>query len=214
MTNNDSIDMEIAEFGDRKISLLKIIWNVFISPSKGTGKLFNGDYSNRFVFAVILNLVSCLVAVGIAFLLLREMSSDKYDSLVRLGLALLMFNLLVSLFCFLANAIARKADISKALLTGGLSGLVYAVGLILLFIISLASGKDPFNELVYGGLSGGLSWLFLFIVLYILLLIFNVVKQSLLSGNEKDGASFYLSPIIVVFSFYLAIYIARNLPIS
>jgi hypothetical protein len=213
--HEDLIDMEIAESGiDPKLSFLKIFWDVFISPSKGTYRLFKENYVNRLLSGAIIIIASSVVITLAALLMSRDTTSIKYVYLAKTGITAFVFLLLVSVFCFLIESVTKKADPGKAILTGGAAGLVFSVGVIILYIISILNNGDVSTEFFGAGGWGAITWILIFVILFIILLIFNVISQSLKATDEKDGASFYLSPLIAIFSFYLALWIARHVPLG
>jgi hypothetical protein len=74
---------------------------------------------------------------------------------------------------------------------------------ILLIIKLLFSDEKVARMILYGRFSDmGAVWML--IIVYILIMMFNVFKQSLSASGVKQNVSFYISPAAVILALYIA----------
>ena len=87
------------------------------------------------------------------------------------------------------------------MITGALCGIPLAIFIPILFVIRMLVSESNLLNLLSNlerlGTVGGL------LVLYILIMLINIVQQSLKSSGTKDNLAFYLSPASILFALYL-----------
>jgi hypothetical protein len=210
---DDIIDMEIAEAGaPQKLSPVRIIWRLFISPAKGAFDTFANPYSgslfNGIIFIVLTGFVTTMITY---FYLAGDGEPVKFMTVAKLGFDSIIFLLLVSLLILLAGIINGKTHIGKAILTGGACGIIVSAGILFIYLLSRFTDQGIFSGLMTMDFSGFIDWFVFFILIFSFLLLFNTVFQSLRSLLIKDGAGFYLSPMIILIALYFSFKIAKML---
>lgn len=216
MENHDAlIDQEIQEATEPEpMTLGEIFIQVFLSPYKGAYELFINKHTNGMLFGILFMIVFALVSAAMPYLMAHgEVPADSLNISVKIGIGAIIFQCILALFVFIVNAVAGRIDGPKAMFTGGLTGLILSLACMVIYLLSLIYGHSTtslYMAFLMGRGPDGLNWILLFLIIYTFMLIFNVVVQSLRAGNEKDGASFYLSPILFIFACYVTLKIAKE----
>lgn len=158
--------------------------------------------SDASVRAVVLILIS-----GILFMLLPYLfvgSSREFlgfPFFLRIGLTVMIALVLIGFLLWCIKKVYHKeTDFQQELFAGGLCAIPMIILLLLTCVISLFSGGYVFgNFSVFFGNSIGT----LFNV-YAFFLMITICFQSMRSVYIKAGTAWYLSPLIVLVSFYVA----------
>jgi hypothetical protein len=116
-----------------------------------------------------------------------------------MGIVIILILFCISVLTFLAKSISGKPDFKKELLTGGLCGIPMIILVVYMSLFG-ASAAMSMLDISNFGRAGFLTFL---IMMYVLLMMINIVQQSLRSVQTKDALNWYLSPVIVCLSFYL-----------
>lgn len=188
-----------------KESLPKIFKAIFIEPVTGAYEIFSvrTEKSNQHSLLLI-------ATTGILFILLPYIAVGEmreflgFKTFLMMGISAAVALLLIAVFSFGIKSFFGKSDFKNELLTGGVCGIPLSLFMIVTFVFSLFS-KDLAGSMMQSPtalLSGG--WFVMLLVLYSLLSMINIFQQSLRSSGVKDNMSWYLSPVSILLSFYLA----------
>jgi hypothetical protein len=74
----------------------------------------------------------------------------------------------------------------------------------ILLIVKLLFSDEKLAKMVLYGRFGDMGALWFLIMLYILIMMFNVFKQSLSASGVKQNVSFYISPAAVMLALYIS----------
>ena len=153
-------------------------------------------------------LVFVVYIFGVA--LLAGDNADKFDLVdyFKVGTMPVLVMLVISVMSFILKSIFGKTEFKEELITGGVSGIPIVLlmsGFVFLSffkknLISKVMG-DPFD----------LGVIAVLVFFYLFLLMINVFKQSLRANGLKDSLAFFVSPISIFMSFYLAYQIGIKL---
>lgn len=192
--NNEVVDVATSFFQ-------KDLWTMLIlflkEPISGTYSLF-ADKKDKLFQSIILIGVTVLLYIALPFILMG--SYMTFGVAIKIGLFPLFFMLFVTLFSFCLKFISDKPDIKAELFTGAMQ----ALPLIFLFVFTVILkifGENVIGSLMSGNLMG--AGLFSIIMVYLLLMMINIVMQSLKSSKAKDAVAWYVSPVVILLSLYL-----------
>ena len=173
------------------------------SPIKGTYNIFINAKQDAYHQALIL-----LVTSGLFYTILLYLFAGQardfigFATFLKIGITIVIILLLISTFTFLLKAFSGKPDFKKELLTGGMCGIPLMVFLLLtIIILALFENSGSIESFIRNGVRNSV-WGIL-IAIYLLLMLINIVTQSLQASGTKDGLSWYLSPLIIGLSAYL-----------
>jgi len=198
-------------------SLLDVIKKVIFDPLDGTKKIIS-EVKNPFQIGIYCSLV-CSLAIGLLFYLILPSAVKYGTNFFKFIFYFTLFNLLLSLvvttITFIVKAISNseKSNFVNEFLTGGIVTVGFSVFYIFIFIIYMLSPSiNIFN--IEGNVFGSgafLGILFLLSFIYLIIITSNSIGQSLRSFGVKDGAAFYISPVIIILSTYITIIIWAKL---
>lgn len=191
-------------------SLPQIVKAIFSSPIEGTKEVFAAHASSAFVNGLILICVNFIVSLGLGLLIALDTpySDVDIDILLRSALTATLPLLFIVLLVFGLKSIAGKADLKNEMLTGGLCGLILSITMVLVYVFVQLSG-GAMNMLSFLMGSGNIFVLLFFV--FSLLFMVNIVQQSLRGSGTKDTLAWYMSPAIVLLSFYISFQVADKL---
>ncbi len=188
-----------------KESLPKIFKAIFLEPVTGAYEIFSVRTEKSYQHSLLL-----IATTGVLFILLpylavgelREFFGFKMFLMMGIGAAVAL--LLIAAFSFGIKSLFGKSNFKNELLTGGICGIPLSLFIVISFVLSLFS-KDLAGSMIESPttLLGG-GWFVTLLVLYCLLSMINIFQQSLRSSGTKDNMSWYLSPVSILLSFYLA----------
>jgi len=188
-------------------SFLGIVKSLITKPIAGTYEMFNNARAESYQHALIL-----LSTTGLAYVLLPFLFFNKYLGLTigyffKLGIVIVIILMCISILTFFIKGISGKPDFKKELLTGGLCGIPLILYLLYLcFFGSVASLQMlDFSSLGQFGLMS------LLVVIYVFLMLINIIQQSLRSAKTNDALNWYVSPIILLISFYIGVTFGKAL---
>jgi len=180
-----------------------IMTNFFNSPTDGVRDVFGRHSDKAYTNALILFVSVFLVYAAGYYLGVGKEGRESLEMLdfVKFGIYPVLFMLVVSLLSFLIKSVTGKADFKTELLTGGLCGIPLGIFMLALLSLRLLNDDDMLLILTYPLASGMAAVL---ILIYILLMLVNVVQQSLRASGAKDSLSWYSSPAVILLSGYIA----------
>lgn len=179
-----------------------IMTNFFNSPTDGVRDVFGRHSDKAYTNALILFVSVFLVYAAGFYLAVDKFSRERSEMLdfVKIGIVPVVFMLIVSLLSFLIKSVTGKADFKTELLTGGLCGIPLGVLMLALLSLKLLNDDDIIRIVSNPQAAGMLALLFM---IYILLMLVNVVQQSLRASGAKDSLSWYGSPVVILLSTYI-----------
>ena len=173
-------------------------------PVNGTFTLFEKDKEKKFFQSLILMGVTVLLYFFLPFILAG--SRTGFGEMLEMGLIPLIFMLLVTLITFGLKFISEKPDIKTELFTGALQAFPLIFFFILLVILRIF-GDNAIYSMMRGSFMGG-GIVISIVMIYFVLMMINIVMQSLKVSKAKDALAWYISPAVIVLSFYLTYKIA------
>lgn len=191
-------------------NLLQIVKDIFTQPIKGTLALFtnagNESYKHGFILIATTAVFYMLIPYIVAGSDVRSFMG--FGTFFKLGLSAALVLVIISALTFGIKAISGKPDFKKELLTGGVCGIPLML-LMVLFSVVILFNKDGMNILDYQSLvnQGIFSGL---ILLYLVLMLFNIVQQSFKASGTNDALSWYLAPLVICASFYIGAKLAMS----
>ncbi len=205
--SNSNFSGEVKDF--YKNDFKNLLTSIFKNPTEGVYRIF-ADSTNAYKNALILYLSIIVLFFVETYLIIGE--ARKYieiSQLIKVSIipALLMF--VISIVSFLIKSISSKADFKSELLTGGLCAIPIGVLMTLLLLLKILGTFDDIGIILRNPLAAGkLVALFLF---YFILMLINILQQSLKSSGTKDAIAWYLAPIGIILSYYLTYLIANEI---
>jgi hypothetical protein len=192
-------------------NLLQIIKDIFTQPGKGTLGIFNRAGNEAYQHGFILIITTILFFILVPYMAAGSeiRSAIGFGAFFKLGLIAGLVLIIISVLTFGIKAVSGKPDFKKELLTGGICGIPLML-LLLALSIFMMFNKDSMNllnpeSLIQQGVISGI------ILLYLLLMLFNIVQQSFKASGTNDALSWYLSPLIICIGFYIGVKIASSL---
>ncbi|ATL48352.1 hypothetical protein COR50_14945 [Chitinophaga caeni] len=188
-----------------KKQLPGILKTVFLKPVNGTYDLFKqpgeGVYGNALLLMLSTMILYFLTPYILAGKYLREILS--FGMLLKCGLVAGLFMLIISTLSFGIKSISGKPVFKQELLTGALCG----IGLVLLLVVVLlvkmfGSSVNVYDMMNPAGIIRSIGFMMVFIV-YIFLFMINIFQQSLRASGTQETISWYISPIAIMFAFYI-----------
>lgn len=215
MENNTNMDPETSRVGTNFADEVKgfyrgqfkvILSEFFKNPIEGIHLIFKNPGEKAYINSIIL-FVSVFVVYFVALKLLMGGigSYVGVGPFVKASLIPVIFMLIISILSYGLKSISGKPDFKGELLTGGLCGIPLTFFVISLFIFKLIYG-DRLMGVFYNPVEAGLF--FIIVIIYIMLMLINIMQQSLKSSGSKDALAWYLSPAAVFLSSYLTLEIA------
>jgi len=139
-------------------------------------------------------------------------SAIGFGAFFKLGLSAGLVLVIISALAFVIKAVSGKPDFKKELLTGGICGIplmliLLTISVFMMFNKDSMSLLNPESLMQQGVISG-------IILLYLLLMLFNIVQQSFKASGTNDALRWYLSPLVICIGFYIGVKIASSLFMS
>ena len=182
--------------------LSRIFSVIFKDPTDGL-KMYFADKTKTSVNISLSLYILVFVVYIFGVALLAGDNADKFDLVdyFKVGTMPVLVMLVISVMSFILKSIFGKTEFKDELITGGVSGIPIVLlmsGFVFLSffkknLISKVMG-DPFD----------LGVIAVLVFFYIFILMINVFMQSLRANGLKDSVAFFLSPISIFMSFYVA----------
>lgn len=192
-------------------NLLQIVKDIFTQPIKGTRGIFENAGNEAYQHGFILIATTVVFYILVPYIMAGSeiRSVIGFGAFFKLGLSAGLVLLIISALTFGIKAISGKPDFKKELLTGGICGIPLMLLIVFMGILMLFN-KDSMNflnpqSMINQGIFSGL------ILLYLVLMLFNIVQQSFKASGTNDALSWYLSPLVICAGFYIGVKIAVSL---
>lgn len=203
--NNKAVE-DVKDF--IKTKLITIIKKIIAQPINGSYEVFAAPDKNKQS-----NAISLLGLGFVATLLLLYLATPasvrhyiEFSLFIKATFVVTIILFLISVCTFaVKSAAGTKITFGEELLTGGLCVIPICIFLLLLFIFSIIASDRSFNffEGGYRNIVDGSSFMAIAALLYLFLYILTIIQQSLKSSKVNDALNWYISPLIIVLSFYL-----------
>ncbi|MEI6410992.1 MAG: hypothetical protein WCR52_16515 [Bacteroidota bacterium] len=199
---------EVKQFYNGDFKKLFVVF--FTDPFDGVRAIFNTPSDKSFVQALIL-FGSVFVIYFLGGYLIAGQMREYMNFTAFLQIALIPALVMVSIsgFSFAIKSVFGKANFKSELLTGGLCGIPLALTILLILIGKIFGNGTDLISIYQNPMAAGS--IMMLIMVYLLLMIINVFYQSLTAGGTKYLLAWYLSPLGVMLSFYVAFNVANNL---
>lgn len=133
----------------------------------------------------------------------------EFSNFLAIGLLPVLVMLSVAAFSYIIKLIVRGATFTHEMVTGALCGIPLAL-LIFIAILFRLFGEDiNIIGLFQSPLSG--VPILTIITIYILLMMMNVVHQSLRAGGLRAVYAWYISPIVIMVSLFVSVSVLQNI---
>lgn len=167
--------------------------NLFMFPTKCISKMANEST----VKSIVTPLCSLLISFVLCTLLTLMMGVDFGDSVLA-GLVPVFYMMFIAVFVFIVMAIKGTADIMVAVNSTSIHALNFT--LVYIFYALILSIFDFDRSVLV---------ICLFTIVYGLSVGINCARQTVLDIDKggKEAFSWWISPLIIILSLYLAIYI-------
>ena len=188
-------------------TFLGIIKSILSQPINGTYAIFANAKSEAYNHALILIITTGLVYIFLPFLFMSRQFGGEFGMFFKLGIFLVLILVIISTLTFIVKSISGKTDFKRELLTGGICGIPMMLSISVIGVLMLFS--SPYSFDLEDMLSQGI--LVIALQMYCILMLFNIIQQSLKASGTNDALSWYISPVIIVASFYIGVKIAQGL---
>ena len=180
-----------------------ILSTLFKEPIVGSLNLFKSPSEKAYLHSIIMYIsVFVLYIIGF-YLIIGEMRSYiKLSSIIKASLAPTILMLIITAISFLIKSMSGKSDFKSEMLTGALCGIPIALFLVLLFGIKIFASVDNVMQLLTNFKKIGVIGFLL--IFYIIIMLINILQQSLKSSGTKDNLAFYLSPVSILLAIYVS----------
>jgi hypothetical protein len=199
---NLNFAQEVKSFykGDFKTLLLA----VFTNPFDGLRDIFQRPAEKSFIHSSILFATVFLLYFLGAYLLagnFREFLT--FSALLSFGVIPVLTMLSITGLSWLIKAsTGGRPNFKNELLTGAMCGIPLALVILFSLLARVFGDGTDVMSLFQNPLGAGM--VMSLIMLYLLLMMVNIFQQSLKSASVKDLLAWYLSPLCILTSFYVA----------
>ena len=188
----------------------EIFVTIFKNPIDGIFSIFEKPSNKSYTQSLILfSSIFILYLVGGYIIVGEARQYLEFSNFIKISLIPVILMGLITVISFGLKSISGKPNFKAELLTGGLCGVPLGILMPLLLMIKLFASVDNIMSLVSNpaklGIIGGL------ILFYILLMLINILQQSLKASGTKDALAWYLSPASILLAIYLTSAVAKNL---
>ena len=189
--------------------LSRIFSVIFKDPTDGL-KMYFADKTKTSVNISLSLYILVFVVYIFGVALLAGDNADKFDLVdyFKVGTMPVLVMLVISVMSFILKSIFGKTEFKDELITGGVSGIPIVL-LMCGFVFLSFFTKNLIRKVMQDPFDLGVIAVLVFF--YLFLLMINVFKQSLRANGLKDSLAFFVSPISIFMSFYLAYQIGIKL---
>ena len=208
-TNSSTENSNIQPNRSIQKEVSRIFSVIFKDPTDGL-KMYFADKTKTSVnvLFILYILVFVVYIFGSALLFGNRADNIDLDVYFKIGTMPVLVMLVISVMSFILKSIFGKTEFRDELITGGVSGIPIVLLMCGLVFLSFFTKnlirkvmQDPFD----------LGVIAVLVFFYIFILMINVFKQSLRANGLKDSLAFFLSPISIFMSFYVAYQIGIEL---
>lgn len=188
----------------------EIFITIFKNPIDGIFSIFEKPSNKAYTQSLILfSSVFVLYLIGGYIIAGEARQYLDFSNYIKISLIPVILMVLITVVSFGLKSISGKPNFKAELLTGGLCGVPLGVLMPLLLIIKLFASIDNIMTLMSNpakvGIIGGL------LLFYILLMLINILQQSLKASGTKDALAWYLSPASILLAIYLTFQVSKNM---
>ncbi len=188
----------------------EIFVTIFKNPIDGIFSIFEKPSNKAYTQSLILfSSIFILYLVGGYIIAGEARQYLKFGNFIKIGLIPVILMFVITVISFGLKSISGKPNFKAELLTGGLCGVPLGILMPLLLIIKLFGSIDNIMSLVSNparaGIIGGL------LLFYIILMLINILQQSLKASGTNDALAWYLSPASILLAIYLTIEVSKNI---
>ena len=201
-TNSSTENSNIQPNRSIQKEVSRIFSVIFKDPTDGL-KMYFADKTKTSVnvLFILYILVFVVYIFGSALLFGNRADNIDLDVYFKIGTMPVLVMLVISVMSFILKSIFGKTEFRDELITGGVSGIPIVLLMCGLVFLSFFTKnlirkvmQDPFD----------LGVIAVLVFFYIFILMINVFMQSLRANGLKDSVAFFLSPISIFMSFYVA----------
>lgn len=198
------ISDEVKEFykGDFK----QILRTFFQNPIDGIYSIFESPSNKAYIQSLIMFAsIFVLYFIGWNIILGGEMKSrldmDMSDFL-RVSLIPIVIMLLISIVSFGLKSYFGESNFKSELLTGALTGIPLGIMMAFFIVYSIFLSEGEMRDIMMSFFNIGRFGIL--VVFFAILMMINVLQQSLKSSGAQDAVAWYLSPIVVLLCIYFS----------
>ena len=182
--------------------LSRIFSVIFKDPTDGLKMYFADKTKTSVNISLSLYILVFVVYIFGSALLFGD-DADNIDLVdyFKVGTMPVLVMLVISVMSFILKSIFGKTEFRDELITGGVSGIPIVLLMCGLVFLSFFT-KNLIRKVMQDPFDLGVIAVLLFF--YIFILMINVFMQSLRANGLKDSVAFFLSPISIFMSFYVA----------
>lgn len=172
-------------------NLLEIFARFFKEPFDGVTTILKNKEINTFNHTIIIYAATVLLFFAGGLITFGKFGL-LYFLLPLIGM------ILISLLTFLLKLFVIKPDIKEEFFTGSVCAIPY------LLLLTLTLISKLFGTTVRGPFGFGSYTMSMIVFSFFVVLLFNVVQQSLRTASVKDRLAWYMAPIVVFLSYFLS----------
>ena len=208
-TNSSTENSNIQPNRSIQKEVSRIFSVIFKDPTDGL-KMYFADKTKTSVNISLSLYILVFVVYIFGVALLAGDNADKFDLVdyFKVGTMPVLVMLVISVMSFILKSIFGKTEFKDELITGGVSGIPIVL-LMCGFVFLSFFTKNLIRKVMQDPFDLGVIAVLVFF--YLFLLMINVFKQSLRANGLKDSLAFFVSPISIFMSFYLAYQIGIKL---
>ncbi len=188
----------------------EIFFTIFTNPIDGVFLIFKNPSKKAYTQSLILYAsIFVLYLIG-GYIIAGEMRQYlNFEVFLKTSAILVLFMFTITIIAFGIKSISGTPSFKAELLTGGLCGIPIGILMPLLLLLKFFGSIDNMMSLVNNpaeaGIFGGL------LLFYILLMLINILQQSLKASGTKDALAWYLSPVSILLAMYLTFKVSENM---
>lgn len=184
-----------------KNNFFGLVKSVLTKPIEGTKAIFVQAGHESYQHALILIFTTGIAVILLNYLFLgSEIDFMPKGMFLKAGIIASIILFIISILTYFVKTLSGKPDFKKELLTGGICGIP---------VILFTCYYCLFGSSVFGGFESfdfsGMLFIHGMVIIYFFLMLVNIVMQSLRASNSNDAVCWYVSPVIIILSFYLGI---------
>ncbi len=196
--------------GFYKQGLPVILKRLVKEPVNGIQSLLSEKNESSYFNAIVLMATTAILYILIPYLMMGEMRKYVgFGEMIKIGMCILILMFVISTLVFVIKSISGKPLFKNELLTGALCGIPLSLLIILTFLLQFfAKDSFSFNTLSFPSAMrtledlGAIAGLF---GLYVILMLINIIQQSLTAAKSNEAIAWYSSPVILLISFYITL---------
>lgn len=177
-------------------------------PLSGTYSLFEQRSPNAYFQSLVLTGTTAALYILLPFLFWGRgfRNAIEIADLAKFALIPVLFIVAMSVCSLGIKSISGRSDFKTELFTGALNAFPLAFGMLLfsLFVMFGGTGISDVGDLL-NNMSAIMrsAVIYLIVLVYLLLMMINILQQSLKASGTKDALAYYISPAGVLFAWYV-----------